>query len=82
MWLQVARYGRCFRGEPLTGAVDPERVRRYNLDNLRSYWQGEAVWVRGGLAERDPASTIDAGRRPGSCSGRHGRITRWPPATW
>lgn len=47
VWLQVTRHGRIFRGAPLAVTADPGRVRAYNLDNLRSYWQRQ-------FAERIP----------------------------
>jgi len=59
MWSQVTRYGQVFRGKPLTVAVDPERVRRYNLENLRSYWATFPGWLRTSLSEADPGAPFD-----------------------
>ncbi len=60
LWLSVTRHGRVFRGEPLTVPVDPERLRRYNIDNLRSYWQRESGWPAALLGDADPAQVIPA----------------------
>jgi hypothetical protein len=60
LWLTLARYGRVFRGGPLELAVDPGRVRDYNLDNLRGYWHREAQWPAALLADADPTGEVPA----------------------
>jgi hypothetical protein len=61
VWLQVTRRGRIFRGEPLAVSADPGRVRAYNLDNLRSYWQAQfAAPIPDRFAGVDPATEFDA----------------------
>jgi Nucleotidyltransferase domain len=62
IWLTAARYGRTFRGPAPEWTVDPERVRRYNLDNLRSYWAREAGWWRAALDGADPALELPGER--------------------
>ena len=59
VWLQVTRHGRVFRGAPLTVAVDPARVRRYNLENLRSYWGTFPGWLRTSSSEADPGAPFE-----------------------
>ncbi|MFJ4689623.1 aminoglycoside adenylyltransferase domain-containing protein [Streptomyces sp. NPDC088789] len=61
LWLLLRRYGQAVRG-PAVDALglvdDPEAVRRYNLENLRSFWQPLAEDVRTHvreLAEDAPA---------------------------
>jgi nucleotidyltransferase-like protein len=42
LWLTLQRHGRRLRGPAIADLgidVRPEALRRYNLDNLRSYWQ-------------------------------------------
>ncbi len=58
LWHCVARYGRVFRGPAPDWRVDPDRVRRYTLDNLRGYWQPAAGWGRATLAEADLAAPL------------------------
>jgi hypothetical protein len=42
------------------GDVDVAALRRYNLDNLRGYWQALAAHTRGRLADRDPDLPLPA----------------------
>ncbi|MFI5890349.1 nucleotidyltransferase domain-containing protein [Actinoplanes sp. NPDC051513] len=45
VWLILQRYGIALRGPAVADLgvrVDPDEVRRYNLDNLREYWQANA----------------------------------------
>lgn len=59
--LVLSRYGVAVRGPSpaeLGIAEDPEAVRRYNLDNLRHYWQPLASEIRtelAGLPDAEPA---------------------------
>jgi hypothetical protein len=43
-------------------SVAPERVRRYSLDNLRSYWAREAGWWRAALDGVDAAQELPGER--------------------
>ncbi|MFE3858592.1 nucleotidyltransferase domain-containing protein [Streptomyces griseorubiginosus] len=60
LWLLLRRYGRAVRGAEVAelGLVeDPAAVRRYNLDNLRTFWQSLAADARAevsGLADDAP----------------------------
>ncbi|WP_345636577.1 nucleotidyltransferase domain-containing protein [Rugosimonospora acidiphila] len=55
LWLTLDRRGVAVRG-PATAnldlRVDPDRLRRWNLDNLKEYWQPLAWQVRQAVAER------------------------------
>ncbi|WP_416900996.1 nucleotidyltransferase domain-containing protein [Micromonospora echinospora] len=49
LWLLLARYGRAVRGPAVPDlglTVDPDGLRRFNLDNLRTYWQPLAAAAR------------------------------------
>ncbi|WP_433361681.1 nucleotidyltransferase domain-containing protein [Actinoplanes sp. CA-142083] len=53
VWLILQRHGIPVRGPAVADLgvrVDPDVVRRYNLDNLREYWQGNAHNFRGYVA--------------------------------
>lgn len=62
LWLMLTRYGIAMRG-PATAdldvRVDPQRLRRWNLDNLRSYWQPLAERIRQKVAGRAAAEIAD-----------------------
>jgi hypothetical protein len=72
LWLTLHRYGRAVRGPAVTSLAGvpsgPDdngpfsvALRRYNLDNLRGYWQPLAGGIRGHVAGADPADPADAG---------------------
>lgn len=55
-WLTLKQCGLTVRGPSpaeLAVDVDPNRLRTWNLDNLRSYWQPLAGWIRSVMNERD-----------------------------
>ena len=57
LWLTLRRYGRVVRGpavDELDVRVDQDELRRYNLDNLRDYWQGVAREIRSAVAGEKP----------------------------
>ena len=61
--LTLRRYGRQVRGpavDELNVRVDQDELRRYNLDNLRDYWQDIARRITTGLADADPGAPADA----------------------
>lgn len=64
LWLMLTRCGIAVRG-PATAElgvrVDPQRLRRWNLDNLKSYWQPLAQQIRQAVAGRDSADAAGAG---------------------
>lgn len=63
LWLTLQRYGIPVRGpavEDLAVRVDPEQLRRYNLDNLREYWQANAATFPSQLAGVAPDAIMDA----------------------
>jgi hypothetical protein len=62
LWLMLTRCGIAVRGPStadLDVRVDPQRLRRWNLDNLKSYWQPLAGQIRQAVAGR--AGTDAAG---------------------
>jgi hypothetical protein len=62
LWLTLQRYGIPVRGpavEELGVRVDPEQLRRYNLDNLREFWQLLAAGLLSKLAGVAPDAAID-----------------------
>ncbi|MGY0003920.1 nucleotidyltransferase domain-containing protein [Micromonospora sp. I033] len=64
LWLTLRRYGIPVRGPAvaeLAVRVDPEQLRRYNLDNLRAYWQPAAARILAELADVAPATAVDGG---------------------
>ena len=63
LWLTLQRHGIPVRGPAVAELgvrVDLAEVRRYNLDNLRDYWGRQAAGIAAGLADVDPAETMDA----------------------
>lgn len=60
LWLTLTRCGIAVRG-PSTADLDvrvhPQRLRRWNLDNLRSYWQPLAEQIRQAVAGRAATET-------------------------
>jgi hypothetical protein len=62
LWLMLTRYGIPVRGPSPTDLrvhVDSRQLRRWNLDNLKSYWQPHAGQIRQavtGRADTDPVS--------------------------
>ncbi|GHJ47819.1 hypothetical protein Cs7R123_51610 [Catellatospora sp. TT07R-123] len=49
LWLTLSRYGVALRGPEVSRLgirPDPDGLRRYNLDNLRDYWQPLAAQIR------------------------------------
>ncbi|MET8835723.1 nucleotidyltransferase domain-containing protein [Micromonospora sp. NPDC004540] len=64
LWLTLRRHGIPVRGPAVAELgvrVDPEQLRRYNLDNLRDYWQSTVATVPAELAGVDPATVMDGG---------------------
>ena len=63
LWLTLRRHGIPVRGPAVADLgvrVDPAELRRYNLDNLRDYWGGEAAGIAAALAGVDPGAVMDA----------------------
>ena len=63
LWWTLVRCGVTVRGPAATGLglrPDPARLRRYNLDNLRTYWQPLAGQIRTAVAERAPGAPARA----------------------
>ncbi|MCW3816395.1 DUF4111 domain-containing protein [Micromonospora sp. DR5-3] len=64
LWLTLQRYGIPVRGPAVAELgvrVDPEQLRRYNLDNLREYWQSLVATFPAKLAGVGPDAVVDAG---------------------
>jgi hypothetical protein len=64
LWLTLRRHGIPVRGPAvaeLRVRVDPEQLRRYNLDNLREYWQATVTTFATDLADEDPTGGVDGG---------------------
>ncbi|MEE6261025.1 nucleotidyltransferase domain-containing protein [Plantactinospora sonchi] len=64
LWLTLRRYGVAVRGPAVADLgvrVDPDAVRRYNLDNLRTYWQSSAATIRSALTGVAPDEAVDGG---------------------
>lgn len=63
LWLTLARHGVTVRG-PATAdlglTVDAGALRRYNLDNLETYWADLATQARGLLASMPADTAVDA----------------------
>lgn len=62
LWLTLQRYGIPVRGpavEELGVTVDPEQLRRYNLDNLREYWQATVATFPAELVDVAPDAVMD-----------------------
>jgi hypothetical protein len=63
LWLMLTRCGIAMRGPStadLEVRVDPQRLRRWNLDNLKSYWQPLAEQIRqrvSGRTDTEPANS-------------------------
>jgi len=63
LWLTLRRHGLPVRGPAVADLdvrVDPTALRRYNLDNLRGYWQRLAQWHRSYLADLPDDAVVDA----------------------
>jgi hypothetical protein len=63
LWLTLARHGVTVRGPATAGlglTVDPGALRRYNLDNLRTYWADLAIQGRRILAGMPGDAAVDA----------------------
>ena len=63
LWLTLTRYGIPARGpQPadLPVHADPHRLREYNLNNLKTYWQTLADRIRYVAADRAPTSEASA----------------------
>ncbi|GIF20713.1 hypothetical protein BJ973_001382 [Actinoplanes tereljensis] len=63
VWQVLQRYGVKVRGPEIADLdvrVDPGELLRYNLDNLRDYWQPSVVANEPHLAALDPAEPLDA----------------------
>jgi hypothetical protein len=63
LWLTLAHYGIAVRGPrpaDLSLRVDPGRLREWNLDNLKTYWQPLAGNVRHAVAGRTPDAVAAA----------------------
>lgn len=64
LWLTLRRHGIPVRGPAVSELgvrVDPEQLRRYNLDNLRDYWQSSVATFPTELAGVAPATAMDGG---------------------
>ena len=62
LWLTLQRYGIPVRGPAVAELgvrVDPEQLRRYNLDNLREYWQSTVATFPSELAGLAPDAVMD-----------------------
>jgi hypothetical protein len=62
LWLMLTRHGIAMRGPApadLGLHVDPQRVRRWNLDNLKAYWQPLAAQIRQAVAGRADDATAN-----------------------
>lgn len=62
LWLTLQRYGIPVRGPAVAELgvrVDPEQLRRYNLENLREYWQPMAATLASQLADVPPDTVLD-----------------------
>jgi hypothetical protein len=62
VWLILQRYGIALRGPAVADLgvrVDPAEIRRYNLENLREYWQGNVRDFRGYVATLPPGEVRD-----------------------
>jgi hypothetical protein len=63
LWLTLTRFGLAVRGPSVADLpveVDPQRLRRWNLDNLRSYWQPLAGRLRKAMAGPDAGAVAEA----------------------
>jgi hypothetical protein len=63
VWLTLQRYGIPVRGPvvaDLNVRVDPDELRRYNLDNLRDYWQASVAPLPAALADMPPDELMNA----------------------
>ncbi|MEU0156891.1 nucleotidyltransferase domain-containing protein [Micromonospora fulviviridis] len=64
LWLTLRRHGIPVRGPAVTELgvrVDPEQLRRYNLNNLREYWQSRVATFPAELAGMAAATAMDGG---------------------
>ncbi|MBQ1026184.1 nucleotidyltransferase domain-containing protein [Micromonospora sp. C95] len=63
LWLTLRRYGIAVRGVAVAQLgirVDPVKLRRYCLDNLREYWQATVAWLLPELADVAPDAAVEA----------------------
>ncbi|MDI6100242.1 nucleotidyltransferase domain-containing protein [Actinoplanes sp. NEAU-A12] len=63
LWLLLSRYGRTVRGPAVADlglTVDATALRRYNLDNLKTYWAHLAAEGRRTLATMPAEAAVDA----------------------
>jgi nucleotidyltransferase-like protein len=60
LWLTLQRYGIAVRGTKPEVPVDPAALRRYNLDNLREYWQPTAAQVGPYVADLPDDAPVEA----------------------
>lgn len=63
LWLTLTRHGVPARGPrpaDLPVRVDPQRLREWNLNNLKTYWQALANRIREVAAERGPDAVASA----------------------
>ncbi|BCL15839.1 nucleotidyltransferase domain-containing protein [Micromonospora sagamiensis] len=63
LWLLLTRYGKAVRGPevPTLGlTVDHDAVRRFNLDNLETYWRPLAASLRAAVADVPEATQVGA----------------------
>ncbi|GHJ50943.1 hypothetical protein Nm8I071_02500 [Nonomuraea sp. TT08I-71] len=64
LWLTLQRHGILMRGPAVAELgvrVDPDQLRRYNLDNLREYWQSGVATLPAELAGVAPDTPMDGG---------------------
>src|SRR5262245_11019852 len=59
-WLTLARHPVVVRGKHPDPAIDPARLRRWNLDNLAAYWRPLAGQIRHAVAERPANAPANA----------------------
>jgi hypothetical protein len=60
LWLTLKRYGIAVRGPKPDVEVDLAALCRYNLDNLREYWQPTAAEARSYVAELPDDAPVEA----------------------
>ncbi|GAA2637225.1 nucleotidyltransferase domain-containing protein [Paractinoplanes durhamensis] len=58
--LVLQKYGIRVRGPEINLKIDPAELLRYNLENLRDYWQAGVVGADEQLAAMDQAEPVDA----------------------
>jgi hypothetical protein len=65
LWLLLTRYGKAVRGPAVAGlglSVDHDELRRFNLDNLDTFWRPLATSLRAAVAAGSDATPAEATR--------------------